>query len=158
MKIGVVTDGKYGERAFANFREIFPTEWIQVEEIPSTTILDEYELNIPECDLYISYLRHPDQVIALAEKGKPTILGISFGPGFLKQVQKINSKVIALPTMCSLEPNTKIPEIDELARYFGRLIYKTTYTNGTISEIEGIRCSPCGSSRAGVQFIKGKVI
>ncbi|HUX99884.1 MAG TPA: DUF166 family protein [Candidatus Deferrimicrobium sp.] len=158
MKIGIVTDGKYGERAYENIKKVFPCEWIQVEEISSSAILDDYELNIPQCDLYISYLRHPDQALALVEIGKPTVLGISFGPGFLKQVQQINPQVIALPTMCSLEPNTNIPEIDAFAQYFGRPIYETDFIDGKISKIEGVRCSPCGSSRAGIHFIQGKTI
>ena len=85
MKIGILSDGKYGERAFEKISKVFPCEWIQVEEVPPNVILDECELVIPNCDLYLSYLRHPDQVLTLAELEKPTLLGISFGKGFLHQ-------------------------------------------------------------------------
>ncbi len=158
MKVGIVTDGKYGERAYENISKVFPCEWIQIEEVPSNIVLDEYELNIIDCDLYISYLRHPDQVFALAELGKPTILGISFGAGHLRQVQEINSKIVAFTTMCSIEPTTGIPEIDGFARHFGRPIYESQLVNGTIQRIEVIRSSPCGSSKVGAQFIKEKSI
>jgi hypothetical protein len=177
MKIGIVTDGKYGERAFQNIKKVFPCQWILIEEIPPTVVLDDYELKIPDCDLYLSYVRHPDQVMALADLKRPIafadlimkpagsadlkrpiILGVSFGPGFLKQVQKINPKVVAFPTMCSLEPNTNIPEIDEFARHFGRPLYETVLENGIVSEIRLIRSSPCGSSMAGAHFIKDKPI
>ncbi|NVM30709.1 MAG: hypothetical protein HWN65_17850 [Candidatus Helarchaeota archaeon] len=158
MKVGIVTDGKYGERAFENINKIFPCEWIQVEEVPTNVILDDYELNIVDCDLYISYLRHPDQAFALAELEKPTLLGISFGPGFLRQVQEINPRTLAFPTMCSLEPNTNIPEIDEFARYFGRPLYKIDFEDGRIQQIKAIRSSPCGSSLVGANFIKDQLI
>lgn len=158
MKVGILTDGKYGERAFANISTKFPCEWIQLDEVPSNIILDDYELKIPNCDLYISYLRHPDQIFALAELNKPTLLGINFGPGFLRQVQEINTKVLAFPTMCSLEPNTNIPEIDEFAGYFGRPIYDLKLTDGTVTSIVLKRSSPCGSSKAGLEFITGKAV
>lgn len=177
MKVGIVTDGKFGERAFENIKKVFPCQWILVEEIPPTVVLDDYELQVPDCDLYLSYVRHPDQVMALAalkrtpsladlllksgapaDSKRPIILGISFGPGFLAQVQKINPNVVAFPTMCSLQPTTNIPEIDEFARHFGRPLYETVLENGIVSEVRIIRSSPCGSSHAGARFIKGKPI
>ncbi|NVM03387.1 MAG: hypothetical protein HWN67_13735 [Candidatus Helarchaeota archaeon] len=158
MKIGIVTDGKYGERAFENIKRIFPCDWILIEEVPSSQILDDYKLDIPDCDLYISYVRHPDQVFALAELGKPTLLGISFGSGFFKQVQEINPKVLAFPTMCSLEPNTGIFEIDTFAHFFGRpkFVCELDEKEKKIEKIEAIRSSPCGSSKVGPNFIKLK--
>ncbi|MDD1776600.1 MAG: hypothetical protein LUQ65_00400 [Candidatus Helarchaeota archaeon] len=177
MKVGIVSDGKYGERAFENIKKIFPCQWILIEEIPPTVVLDDYELTIPDCDLYLSYVRHPDQVMALVglkptisfsdlllksgisgDSKRPVILGVSFGPGFLAQAQKINPKVVAFPTMCSLQPTTGIPEIDEFARHFGRPEYETIFENGMVSEVKLVRSSPCGSSAAGAQFIKGKPI
>jgi len=158
IRIGILTDGKYGDRAYENISNVFPCTWIEIEEIPTNIILDDYELNIPEYDLYISYLRHPDQVLALAELGKPTILGISFGDGFMRQVKELNSRTFAYPTMCSIEPNTNISEIDEYAKNFGRPIYKSNVLGGKIAKLEVIRSSPCGSSLAGANFIKEKLI
>jgi hypothetical protein len=158
MKVGIVTDGKYGDRAYENIKTVFPCEWIQLEEIPSTVILDDYKLNIPPCDLYISYLRHPDQATALIELGKPTILGISFGPGFLRQVQRTNLKVIVVSTMCSLEPNTNIPEIDEFARHFGRPIFDLEVKDNSLYNVKVQRSSPCGSSLVGPKFAEGQSI
>lgn len=95
----------------------------------SSAILDDYEIDVPECDLYISYLRHPEQVLAAAELGKPILLGISFGDGFLRQVRNINPKVFAFPMMCSGEPVTNVPEIDEFVRHFGRSSYRAHLEN-----------------------------
>lgn len=158
MKVGILTDGKYGDRAFENISKVFPCEWIQLEEAPRTAVLDDYDLNIPECDMYISYLRHPDQVLAAADLGKPILLGISFGEGFLRQVRKINPKVFAFPTMCSTEPKTGVPEIDEFARHFGSPVFEAYLDNEKIEKLEVLRSSPCGSSEAGSKFIKGKPI
>ena len=159
MKIGIVTDGKYGERAFENISKIFDSEWIEVEEIAASIILeDEYELNIPDCDLYISYLRHPDQVFALAELEKPTLLGISFGIGHFKQLKEINQNIFIFDSMCSLEPTTNVFEIDTFAHFFGRPKYTTEILENKVTKVEVLRSSPCGSSKASRDFIIGKEI
>jgi len=158
LGIGIVTDGKYGNDAYENISKVFPCEWIEVEELPTSMIFDDYELDIPDCDMYIAYLRHPDQVFALAELGKPALLGISFGDGFMDQIQEINPKVIKFPTMCSVEQNTGIPEIDDYAKQFGRPIFESNYFEGKVIDSKVLRCSPCGSSAAGADFIKDKEI
>ncbi len=158
LKIGIISDGKYGERAYENFRQIFATEWILVTDIPSTVMLDEeIELDIPDCDLYISYVRHPDMILQLAELQKSLILGITPGIGLYHQAKRINPKVISPRTMCSLEPNTGIPEVDEFAKYFGRPIFNIeSNSQGNITDVFVIRSSPCGSSQAGADFFKNK--
>ncbi len=79
MKIGIVSDGKFGDRAYDVIREKFPTEWIMAP-FPQSMIADDLELSLPECDLYISYVRHPDVALAIIEKQKPVILGDQFRP------------------------------------------------------------------------------
>ena len=111
--IGIISDGKYGERAYTNIKKKFEAKWILVPEIPSNVMLDDtIDLDIPECDLYISYVRHPDMILELAELQKPLILGVLPGIGLLRQAKSINSDVVHAPTMCSLENNTGIPDID----------------------------------------------
>ncbi len=155
MKIGIVSDGKFGDRAFEVIHELFPTEWIKVP-FPSSPVADDIELNIPDCDLYISYVRHPDVALALVEKQKPVILGISFGPGFLRQAKSINENIVAPVTMCSLEDNTWVPEINEFARAFGRPTFDLTVRDdGTIESIRVVRGSPCGSTVAASAELPG---
>ena len=115
MKIGIVSDGKFGDRAYEIIREKFPTEWIMAP-FPSGMMVDDIELTLPDCDLYISYVRHPDVALAIIDKQKPVILGVSFGPGFLRQAKGINENIVAPPTMCSLEDNTWVPEIIRVLR------------------------------------------
>lgn len=158
LKIGIISDGKYGDRAYKNIKKKFETRWILLPEIPQNVILDnEYNFEIPECDLYISYIRHPDIMLQLAELQKPLILGILPGIGLYLQARKINPKVISAPTMCSLENNTGIPEIDLFTSYFGRPIYQVNINDDmVINNIEVRRSSLCGSSEAGAKFLLNK--
>jgi len=155
MKIGIVSDGKFGDRAFEVIRERFPTEWIMAPFIQSP-MADDLELTLPECDLYISYVRHPDVALAIIEKKKPVILGVSFGPGFLRQAKAINEDIIAPPTMCSLEDNTWVPAINEYAKLFGRPSFEVkVQEDGNIDSVRVIRGSPCGSTVAASAELHG---
>jgi hypothetical protein len=155
MKIGIVSDGKFGDRAFEIIRERFPTEWIVAPFIQSP-IADDLELTLPECDLYISYVRHPDVALAIIEKQKPVILGVSFGPGFIRQAKDINENIIAPPTMCSIEDNTWVPEINEFAKVFGLPVFDVKVRDdGTIEDVRVIRGSPCGSTVAASAELPG---
>ncbi|MEI7856492.1 MAG: DUF166 family protein [Methanomicrobiales archaeon] len=146
MKIGIVSDGKFGDRAYEIIKERFPTEWIMAP-FPQSVIADDIELTLPECDLYISYVRHPDVALAIIEKMKPVILGVSFGPGFLRQAKAINEDIVAPLTMCSLEDTTWVPAINEYAKVFGRPSFDVTVQeDGTIDNVRVIRGSPCGST------------
>lgn len=155
MKIGIVSDGKFGDRAFEIIRERFPTGWI-IAPFPQGIMVDDIELTLPECDLYISYVRHPDVALAIIEKQKPVILGVSFGPGFLRQAKEINENIVAPPTMCSLEDNTWVPAINEFAKVFGRPSFEVKVEDdGTIDSVRVIRGSPCGSTVAASAELPG---
>lgn len=155
MKIGIVSDGKFGDRAFDIIRERFPTEWIMAL-FPQSMIADDIDLVLPECDLYISYVRHPDVALAIVEKQKPVILGVSFGPGFLRQAKEINENIVAPLTMCSLEDNTWVPEINEYAKVFGKPSFDVkVQEDGTIDSVRMIRGSPCGSTAAASAELQG---
>jgi len=160
LKVGLISDGKYGDRAFENIKKVFDIEWILVPDIaPSVILDDDLNLKIPDCDLYVSYARHPDIILEIAKLQKPLILGITPGIGLFKQAKAINPKVISPRTMCSLEPNTNIPEVDEFAKFFGKPIFQIkSDTNGSIREVSVIRSSPCGSSQAGAEFFKNKKV
>ena len=155
MKIGIVSDGKFGDRAYEIIREKFPTEWILAPS-PQGIMVDDIELTLPDCDLYISYVRHPDVALAIIDKQKPVILGVSFGPGFLRQAKGINENIVAPPTMCSLEGNTWVPEINEFAKVFGRPTFEMkVQDDGTIDSVRVIRGSPCGSTVAASAELQG---
>ena len=154
MKIGILSDGKYGDRAYENIGKRFPAEWILVKS-PESQIIDDIKLDVPSCDLYISYLRHPDIVLALMEKKVPTILGVSFGTGFLRQAKEIYEHVIAPPTMCSLEDNTGVKEFDEYSKFFGKPRLRVQMDGEKISSIKILRESPCGSTSGAAADVVG---
>jgi hypothetical protein len=154
VKIGILSDGKYGDRAYENIKTRFPTEWILIES-PDSPMIDDVKLDLPRCDLYISYLRHPDIVLSLLEKRVPTILGVSFGLGFLNQAKQIFEKVLAPMTMCSLEDNTSVREFNEYAKFYGRPSFDVKLEDSRISRIEILRESPCGSTRGAASDVVG---
>lgn len=158
MKVGVISDGKYGERALDNIKKYFQVEWILLPDISPSVMLDDgLNLNIPECDLYLSYVRHPDIILDLAALQKPLILGITPGLGLFQQTKSINPKVVSPRTMCSLEQNTDITEINCFAEYFGKPIFSIELDEDmNISNAVVLRSSPCGSSGAGADFMRGK--
>ncbi|MDD1720195.1 MAG: hypothetical protein LUQ25_09065 [Methanoregulaceae archaeon] len=158
MKIGIVSDGKFGDRAFEVIKSGFPeTIWIDVP-FPASQIVDDLVLDVPDCDLYISYARHPDVVLALLEKRKPTILGISFGPGFLRDAKRVNEDLVAPVTMCSLEDTTWSEEINAFARVFGRPGFKIDQKDGIITTVQVIRGAPCGSTWGAAEEMGGRPV
>jgi len=115
------------------------------------------DLKPPECDLYLLYVRHPDIILELATLQKPLILGITPGLGLLKQAHGINPKVLGPITMCSLELNTGIPEIDTFAKYFGKPFFELILDDDMkVLNIKVLRSSPYGSSAAGAKFMVNK--
>ena len=157
MKVGIVSDGKFGDRAFEEIGKVFPTEWILVP-FPGSPVVDDLELEIPDCDLYISYARHPDVALALVEKGKPVILGINLGPGFVRQAKSINEDVVAPVTMCSLEDTCWNEEINTFARRFGVPIFEIRCEGDRIASIRTSRGAPCGSTWAAAAELVGNAV
>jgi hypothetical protein len=155
MKIGIVSDGQYGERAFEQISKRFPTEWILLP-FPSSPVVDEVDLQIPPCDLYISYLRHPDIAMELVKTGVPILLGVNLGPGFLAQALEYNPGVIGPETMCSIIPNTPFWQINEYAKAFGRPVYHLILDGDRIVWCKPIRGSPCGSTQAAADELNGQ--
>jgi hypothetical protein len=170
VKILILSDGKYGDRAIIVIKKKFPeAELILLEEEDPTMFLDEVilkndvELAIEHADLLILYVRHPDVVMEIASRGKPTILAINFGLGFLNQCLELNPKVIMPISMCNALPDTGIDEIDRYFEKFGNPIYKikleyTDYDAPIIKNAELIVESPCGASKASIDLILGKEV
>ena len=157
MKIGVVSDGQYGERAFEQIKKRFNTLWILLP-FPSSPVVDEIEYEIPLCDLYLSYLRHPDVTLYLIRMNRPVILGVNHGPGFLVQAHEFNQAVFGPETMCSLIPNTDTPEINEYAKVFGRPVFHLVLDRDLVEWCCPLRGSPCGSTEAAALEIHGQTL
>ena len=157
IRVCIVSDGTYGDRAFEQCLGHFPTEFALVEPVPPT-VVDDVTIEVPEADLYLSYLRSPAQALALVEKGKPVILGVSFGPGFVTQARDINPTVVAPETMCSLEPATGNAALDAFARVFGRPQFAATVQGRKLVRLDVLRGSPCGSTAAAAAELAGQYL
>jgi len=170
MKIVILSDGKYGDRAANVIKTKFPSTILKVlEERDPTMFLDEVflredvETAIEDANLLILYIRHPDVVAEICERQKPTILSIHLGQGFLRQVINFNPKVIMPSSMCNASPDTGIEEIDEYLRHFGTPIYalEVEYLEDNIPIAKNGKLlveSPCGASNASLEFINDKKI
>jgi hypothetical protein len=170
IKISILSDGKYGDRAVNVIKKKIPdTELIILEERDASEIIDDVileenvERSIQEADLLIIYVRHPDVVYEICSRQKPTILAIDFGQGFLKQVQDMNPRIVMPVSMCNALPDTGIALIDNYFRQYGNPEYEISLTssdNGHLifNDIKLLKESPCGASNASIELIKGKEV
>ena len=142
---------------------------IILKEEDPTMFLDEVDLAdnvkdaIERADLLILYVRHPDVVYEICTRGKPTILAINLGLGFLNQLKDENSKILMPISMCNALPDTGIEEIDHYFEKFGTPFYKIEldYDENKVpiaKEVSLLVESPCGASDASIVLIKGKEI
>jgi hypothetical protein len=145
MQINIISDGLFGKRAFENIGRQFPCRWVTVP-YSGSPIMEDVEIDLPPCDLSISYARHPDVILAIVEQGVPVVLDITPGLGLVCQANEINPHVASAPTMFSLEPTTGCKEIDLYAEKFGLPGFRTMVENGKITRIEILREAPCGST------------
>ena len=170
MKILIISDGKYGDRAIKIVQKKFPdAEFLIIREENPMVFMDEVSLEneletaIEHANLLILYVRHPDIVAEICLRQKPTILPVHFGEGFFNQIKASNPKVVQPITMCNALPNTGISELDDFFNKYGSPIYKIKldYSKDNqpiIKEINLLRESPCGSSINTLEHIRGKPI
>lgn len=170
MKILIISDGKYGDRAIKVVQKKFPSaEFLIIREENPTMFLDEVFLDngvenaIEGADLLILYVRHPDVVSEICMRQKLTILPVHFGKGFFNQVKASNPQVVQPKTMCNALPNTGINELDSFFNKFGSPVYqiKVEYSNNNQPIIKDVSLaveSPCGASNNTLEHIRGKPI
>lgn len=153
LKVVIVADGPYGERAYEYISKEFETEFIQLEQ-PASMFADEIEIpekdleNLESADLLITYTLHPDLTLDLVEmlhdKVEWIIVAAWRGEGFKNQVERFGN-VTCPENMCDLEENGN-PIFDEFVSKFGRPIVKINCQGDKIVDIEVVRSSPCGST------------
>ncbi|MCP4763883.1 MAG: hypothetical protein GY870_19080 [archaeon] len=167
MKITLISDGSFGDRAFENIKKKFSDASMHIiEEVDRNQLIDEYEFNpsvetaIRSSDLIISYIRHPDIIYDLCYFKKPTIVAIFYGSGLINQINEFNKEVIMPPSMCSLEPNTGIKIIDEFFQVFGKPVYDIAVDKekNIIKSVSVSRESICGATVRSLKFLEGKEI
>jgi hypothetical protein len=170
MKILIISDGKYGDRAIKVVQKKFPSaEFLVIKEENPMMFIDEVFLDneveeaIERADLLILYVRHPDVVFEICMRQKPTVFPVHFGEGFFNQVKTSNPKVVQPISMCHALPNTGIQELDNFFQQFGSPVYNlelefSKNNQSIIKEINLLVESPCGASNNTLEHIRGQPI
>jgi hypothetical protein len=163
MKVVIVTDGPYGDRAYETIKKEFETRFIELPH-PTSTFIEELE--IPKTDMeiieganiLITYTTHPDITTILIERFHDevdwVIVAAWKGEGFKNQF-KSYSNVIFPNIMCELE-ETGDPTFDEFVSHIGKPEVEVEIEKGKIKEINVVRCAPCGSTTFVADFLKEK--
>ncbi|HOI40294.1 MAG TPA: DUF166 family protein [Methanobacterium sp.] len=161
MRIAIITDGPYGERAYATIKDEFDCDYI-VMDPPASAFMDEIDLpddivnKLEKADIIISYILHPDLSIelvdALHSKVEWIIVGAWRGEGFKNQLESYGN-VTCPENMCDLTENGN-PIFDEFVSKFGRPVVRVNCHQDKVVDVEVLRCSPCGST----QFVADEMV
>lgn len=165
LKVAIVTDGPYGERAYENIGKEFDCKFIELEK-PSSMFLDDVEIpenvlrQLEAVDIIITYVIHPDLTLELVErfhnKVSWIIVGAWSGEGFKNQLE-CHKNVICPEIMCDIEKNGD-PVFDKFASKFGIPKVEIKCKNNKVAEIKVLRSSPCGSTFFVAEEMVGKDI
>jgi len=165
LKVVIVTDGPYGDRAFETINELYDTAYIEMEK-PEAMFIEE--IDIPERDLkiiesaniLITYTAHPDVTLILAEMFHDKVDWMAIaswkGDGFKNQLESYGN-VTCPYIMCELEENGN-PLWDEFVSKIGRPKIVLEYDDDKIRDITVLRSSPCGSTAFVAGYLKEKYI
>jgi hypothetical protein len=163
LKITLISDGPYGERAYETIRQEFQTTLIQLKP-PTSTFIDELNLTedevrqIEEADILITYTTHPDITLELVEKFSSRVNWIIVaawkGEGFKNQLENYD-KVLCPYIMCELEEIGE-PDLDMFTSRIGKPEIALILNEDKIEDIKVLRTSPCGSTYFVADFLKGK--
>ena len=165
LKVVIVTDGPYGDRAFETINELYDTAFIEMEK-PEAMFIEE--IDIPERDLkiiesaniLITYTAHPDVTLILAEMFHDKVDWMAIaswkGDGFKNQLESYGN-VTCPYIMCELEENGN-PLWDEFVSKIGRPKIVLEYDDDKIRDITVLRSSPCGSTAFVAGYLKEKYI
>ncbi len=153
LKIGVVTDGPYGDRAFDTISKEFECDFIELEQ-PESMFMEDVEIaeealkSLKSTDIIISYILHPDLLLELVEQLHDQvewiIVGAWKGEGFKNQIEEYDN-VICPENMCDLEESGDVV-FNEFVSKFGKPIVEIEIVGNKVSKVHVLRSSPCGST------------
>ncbi|MBB6066721.1 DUF166 domain-containing protein [Methanococcus maripaludis] len=166
MKVVVVSDGPFGERAYDTIKKEFECEYI-VLDIPKPESIDDFTEfpneqleKIKSADILITYTLNPDITFDLVEQVYDNvgyvIVGAWKGKGLKNQLESFKN-VICPDIMCELVENgNKI--FDEFVSKFGKPKVEIKVENNIATKIKVIRGSPCGGTNFVAKDLLGKNI
>ena len=80
IKVAIVTDGPYGDRAYDTIKKEFDTDFIELEQ-PTSMFMDDIEIpeknvkQIEDANILITYTTHPDLTLELVERFADKLIG-----------------------------------------------------------------------------------
>ncbi len=161
MRVAIVTDDSYGERAYETIKEEFDSQYV-VMDPPASAFMDEIDLppdiinKLEKADIILSYVLHPDLAFELVEtmhdKVEWIIVGAWRGDGFKNQLESYGN-VTCPENMCDLTENGN-PVFDEFVSVFGKPKVRVNCQGDKVVDVEVLRCAPCGST----QFVAHEMI
>ena len=165
LKIVIVTDGPYGDRAFETINELFDTAFIEIEK-PEAMFIEEIEIAerdlkiIESANILITYTTHPDVTLILAEMFHDKVDWMAIaswkGDGFKNQLES-HGNVTCPYIMCELEENGN-SSWDEFVSKIGKPKIILEYDDDKIKDITVLRSSPCGSTAFVAGYLKEKYL
>lgn len=165
LKVVIVTDGPYGDRAYETIQMVFDAEFIELEK-PTSMFMDELEIpenllrKIKEANVLITYTTHPDVTLDLVDmvnKDVDCIIVAAWaGEGFKNQLEGYEN-VTCPYIMCELEENGN-PVFDEFVSKIGKPKIELLLDENKIKEVEVLRSSPCGSTAFVADYIAEKYL
>ncbi len=159
LNIGILSDGRFGERTYNTLSKKFPTDFIIVEysgDLDDITISDKTLKKLKDYNLFITYL-NPDITYKIVETLKDInpdafiIVGMWKGIGFKKQIEKFGN-CYCPELLCEIDEKelniflNKYIQLKEFLKYFGRPKVKLILKDNKIVDYKIIRESPCGST------------
>ncbi|MEO2117884.1 MAG: DUF166 family protein [Methanocaldococcus sp.] len=160
MRVAILTDGTYGERAYKTIKSKFSCDFITVKyygDFDEITISEDTIEKLKYYDLFITYTLNPDltyELVRIIKKlnNKAFILvGAWKGEGFKKQVESFGNAFCPY-LMCDIGEDrlknylNSYPQLKEFLKYFGRPKVKLYVKNNKIERIDVLREAPCGST------------
>ncbi|XRO76393.1 DUF166 family protein [Methanocaldococcus sp. 10A] len=170
MKVAILTDGTYGERAYKIIKSKFPCDFITVNyygDFDEITISDDDIQKLKNYDLFITYTLNPDLTYELVRKIKElnnkafVLVGAWKGEGFKKQIERIGNAFCPY-LMCDIDEDglkdylDNYPQLKEFLKYFGKPKVKLYVKNNKIGKIDILREASCGSTSETLKEFIGK--
>lgn len=161
IKVAIVTDGPYGDRAYDTIKKEFNTDFIELEQ-PTSMFMDDIEIpekhvkQIEDTNILITYTTHPDLTLELverfADKVDWIIVAAWRGDGFKNQLETYEN-VVCPYIMCELEENGNLI-FDKFVSDIGKPKVVLKLDGNKLRDIVVLRSSPCGSTSFVADFIK----
>ena len=172
VSVAIVSDGKYGYRAYEVIKKRFHCEYVKIKyrgSFEDIEIEKEILKKLKNFHILITYLRDPDLTYSLVEEisiqgsGRVPfiIVGIWEGDGFRRQVERFKN-VVCPKLLCNLDENylkdklEEYSQLREFLKYFGKPKVDIYLDNNIIRDVKVIRDSPCGATSKTLQEFLGE--